>query len=164
MIFAPRSRTDKNVAYRKLRKVWYSMMDRCYNKSSKVYKNYGGSGVTVSKDWHTLNGFLNTIDEVEGWDLDAFTKGELALDKDSKDRFNKEHSVETCTFISITENNKVKPNQQREIIGISPTKEEYHFYNQSEFARVHGLRQTTISDCINGRVKTHRGWQFKYVV
>lgn len=35
-------------------------------------------------------------------------------------------------------------------------------YNQSEFAKTHGLRQSTISDCLSGRVNVHKGWTFKY--
>lgn len=164
MIFEKGSRTDKNTTYRKLRRIWGSMMDRCYNESSHAYKNYGNRGVVVSEKWQTLNGFLETIDKVDGWDLDKFLKGELVLDKDFKNRSNLEYSLENCTFISLSENNKIKPTQQKEIVGISPTKEEYRFYNQSEFARTHGLRQTTISECVNGKIKTHKGWEFKYVL
>lgn len=28
-------------------KVWWAMIDRCYNKESKDYINYGGRGITV---------------------------------------------------------------------------------------------------------------------
>jgi len=31
--------------------VWASMKDRCYNKNSKAYPDYGGRGVTVCERW-----------------------------------------------------------------------------------------------------------------
>ena len=46
------------------------------------------------------------------------------------------------------------------VIGISPNGEEFQFYNQSEFARQHGLRQSSIGDCLNNKCKTHKGWKF----
>ena len=35
-------------------------------------------------------------------------------------------------------------------------KELFEFFNQSEFAKKHGLRQTSIADCLSGKCKTHK--------
>jgi len=32
--------------------VWSAMMARCYNKKSRSYNLYGGSGIIVCKEWH----------------------------------------------------------------------------------------------------------------
>lgn len=162
IIFEKGTRTDGNVLYRRLRRIWGSMIDRCYKENHYAYKNYGKIGATVSDEWKTLDGFLNTIDEVCGWDEDKFLKGNLTLDKDSLFLGNKLYSIKTCKFITKEENNKYKPNQQKEIIGINPFGVTYNFFNQSEFAKIHSLRQTTISDCLNGKVKKHKGWLFYY--
>lgn len=42
---------------------WSSMMDRCYNKKNKSYKNYGGRGIKVHKAWHNVQCFYNDIGE-----------------------------------------------------------------------------------------------------
>lgn len=162
IVFEKGQRTNINPLYKKLRKVWEGMMDRCYKKEHRAYKNYGAKGVGVSVEWQTLNGFLESVDKVDGWNQELFLQGLITLDKDHKDRNNKLYSCDMCKFITLEENNKVKPNQQREVIGISPNGEKYNFFNQSEFARENSLRQSTIGDCLNGKVKFHKGWQFKY--
>lgn len=129
-------------------------------KNHHAYKNYGGKGVVVSDEWKTLNGFLDTIEKVDGWHEEFFLKGNLTLDKDSMIQGNKIYSIKTCRFITKEENNKYKPSQQNHIIGVNPNGVVYHFYNQSEFAKLYNLRQTTISDCLKGKVKKHKGWSF----
>ena len=37
---------------------WWSMMQRCYNPSHHNYQRYGGRGIKVCEDWHTIEGFL----------------------------------------------------------------------------------------------------------
>lgn len=137
-------------------------MDRCYNEKHKRYHLYGGNGVHVCEEWQTLNGFIATIDLVEGFDMDLYMQGEIALDKDSKDINNLCYSVEKCKFISLEENNKYKPNQQRKAVAISPDGKRYEFYNQSEFARNHNLTFGGINACLNNKAKTHKKWTFYF--
>ena len=151
-----------NILYKKLYKVWWNIKDRCYNPKNRRYEQYGGRGVYMCDLWLTLDGFLSEIDLVDGFDEDKLINGEICLDKDSIDINNKEYCLEKCRFISKCENNKYKPSQQKWIIGISPSGEKFEFLNQSEFAREHKLRQSSIGDCLGGKCKTHKGWKFKY--
>jgi hypothetical protein len=32
--------------------IWRGMIERCYVKNRKNYKNYGGRGITICKEWH----------------------------------------------------------------------------------------------------------------
>jgi len=41
---------------------WVAAKQRCYNKNSKLYKNYGGLGVTVCKRWK--NSFANFLKDM----------------------------------------------------------------------------------------------------
>ena len=152
---------SKDVLYKKTYKLWHNMMSRCYNKKHFAYKNYGAKGVKVCDNWLTYSGFINDIDLIEGWSEELFINGALSLDKD-KNGNSKIYSLRNCSFISKEENNKYKPNQQRTMIAISPLGEIYEFTNQSEFARNHGLTQTSIADCLRGKCKTHKKWKFKY--
>lgn len=43
----------------RLYRVYMSMNSRCYNKNTKKYKNYGGRGIRVCKEWVGENGFVN---------------------------------------------------------------------------------------------------------
>ena len=150
-----------NTVYNKIYQTWYNMKQRCTNPNHKLYKNYGDKGVRVCDRWLELDNFIEDINKIIGFDLDLFTSGKLALDKD-KIGNSKLYSVENCCFISLEENNKYKPNQQRMIIGVNPNGEEFKFTNQSEFARQNGLKQTGIASCLRGKDKSHRGWKFKF--
>ena len=40
-----------NSSYTRLYSIWTDIKQRCYNKNSNPYKNYGGRGITMCKDW-----------------------------------------------------------------------------------------------------------------
>lgn len=150
----------KEKVRQKAYKSWKNMNYRCYNKNHQRYVSYGSRGVYVSERWLEFDNYLEDLPQVEGWDLNLYLEGKIFLDKDYKCRENKEYSLDKCKFITISENNKYKPSQQRLTVGISPEGLRYEFYNQSEFARKHNLRQGSISECLNGKLKTHKKWKF----
>lgn len=69
--------TKHNLRNTKLYKVWSSIKDRCLNKNCKAYKNYGGRGIDIYKEWETdfisfyewsiKNGYVEglTIDRID---------------------------------------------------------------------------------------------------
>ena len=51
--------------------IWTQMKKRCFNKNCKVYKNYGGRGITVCKEWMKFENFYRDMgDRPEGKTLD----------------------------------------------------------------------------------------------
>ena len=154
---------ESNPTYKKLYQLWKSMIDRCYKETDCNFYKYGGVGITVCEKWLEFDGFVEDVDQIDGFDLTKLLKGEIALDKDKKDFDNKIYCLDKCSFISKKENNKYKPHQQKWFVALSPTNENYTVFNQSEFAREHGLRQSSIADCLSGKCKTHRGWKFYYL-
>lgn len=44
-----------------LYKTWKEMRQRCKNKNSKVYKHYGGRGITICNRWHDFNNFRDDM-------------------------------------------------------------------------------------------------------
>ena len=150
------NRTKNNPEYRIIYSKWKNMMERVYNPNNSNYNNYGGAGVTVCKKWQTLDGFIDDFDKINGYNYDKLINHELCLDKDMTDINNKEYCLEKCSLIPITDNNKYKPNQQYPITAINPNGIMYIFGNQSEFAKAHGLRQSSIADCLSGKCKTHK--------
>ena len=155
-------RIKENDEYRLVYSKWKNMMDRCYNTKNSNYKNYGENGCYVCNRWHILDNFIEDFDKIDGFNYELFINGELTLDKDKKYKNNKEYSLNTCSLLTLEENNTYKPNQQKTIIGIDPNGNNYMFTNQSQFAREHNLRQSSIGDCLNKKCKTHKGWKFNY--
>ena len=135
------------------------MKARCYNETASNYSNYGAKGVTVAPEWHDFKGFLADVPKIPGWDPDRYVTDRLSLDKDVK-WGNKLYSLDTCRFVTKTENNKIKPNQQYRMVAMSPEGEIYYFQNASEFSREHKLDQLTILRCAKGEYIQHFGWQF----
>lgn len=155
-------RTKRNPLYYKLRTVKDNMMSRCYNKNNPKYKSYGAQGVRVDERWHKLSNFLEDVDRIEGWDEELFLANKLRLDKDTKVKGNKVYSLNTCRWVSPEENSKHKPNAQRDIIAIAPDGTEMEFYNQTDFAKKHGLDRISIHDCLVKKISHHYGWQFYF--
>lgn len=90
----------------KLRRVYYKMMARCYTPSETRYKNWGGMGVTVCKEWRDdINAFCQWAIR-NGW-----RKG-VQLDKD-KIGNGKIYSPGVCCFISSKENNRHRRTTKR---------------------------------------------------
>lgn len=42
---------------------WKKMLDRCNNPKNNYYKNYGGRGISVCKEWYDFNVFLADMGE-----------------------------------------------------------------------------------------------------
>lgn len=155
-------RTTGNKLYQKIRNRHYTIMSRCYNSNNYGYKHYGGRGVYVCERWHELDNFIEDIDKIDGWDLDLFMKGKLAIDKDYKVKGNKEYALEKCTFVTTTENNQLKPNQQRPIIIKTPEGKIVEETNQSEASRKYNLGLTGIHKCLKGKFKHTKYHQISY--
>ncbi len=153
------TRPDSKVR-RNLSKRWYNMMARCHDEDHPRFSDYGGKGVVVDDRWKDKEAFLADAKQLPGFDEQLLLEGKLHLDKDTVDPSNKTYSPEKCVFVSLEENNSVKPNQMQAFIAKSPDGREFEVLNQSSFAKEHGLRQSTISACLKGKIVKHQGWTF----
>lgn len=85
--------------YRKYR----SMLDRCNNENNKSYKDYGGRGITVCKEWLGKLGFLNFYD----WaNKNGYKEGMTIERKD----VNGNYCPENCCFVTNAEQQRNKRN------------------------------------------------------
>lgn len=84
---------------RKLNNVYHSMMSRCYNKNTRMYKFYGGRGVIVCEEWK--NDYQKFLD----WALGNGWKEGVELDKDTKGD-GMLYSPETCCFVTSKKNQR----------------------------------------------------------
>ncbi len=133
---------------------WRNMRQRCQNPNHPDYEDYGGRGIKVCKRWKDFVNFLTDMGErPEG----------LTLDRINNDGNYEPDNCRWATLKQQAQNQRDHKNQYL-FIAIDSQGTMITSNNQSEFARQHGLNQSHIADCLNGRHKSHKGWTFKRLI
>ncbi len=100
----------------RLHRIWYEMIDRCYNSNSNEYENYGQCGIVVCDEWK------NDYETFKVWALKAGYNKELTIDRINT---NGNYEPDNCRWATykqqILNRNKNKSNKSG-YIGIWYTK------------------------------------------
>lgn len=116
----------------RLHKIWHSMYCRCYYKSTNQYKNYGGKGIKVCKEWKHIEGFVNFYN----WSIANGYKDNLTLDRIDN---NKDYSPQNCRWVTYKQQCRNKTNNVY-----------YTFKNETktskEWCEIYNISQTTLND------------------
>jgi hypothetical protein len=162
VIIPKEERSHTNLFYRKLYRVWWHMNQRCYNPKRHDYKYYGAKGVHICDKWRQVDGFLEDVDYIEGWDKEKFSQGRLFLDKDLMFKGNNRYYLEGCTWVSRERNMSYIPSKMQDIVACNPEGKLIEFSNTTVFAREHKLNINAITQCLLHGQAHHHGWQFCY--
>ena len=81
---------------RKIYRIWWGMMNRCYNPSFRFYNYYGGRGIIVCKEWHDFFKFVEDMGE---------RPENLTLDRIDPDG---NYCKENCRWATMKEQNNNK--------------------------------------------------------
>ncbi len=109
----------------KVYSVWEGMKKRCLNKNDKRFKDYGGRGIGICKEWLSFENFSKDIGpRPDGYQIDR-------IDNDG------DYNPSNCRWATRQENSSNKRNSQ--IIEFNGRKE-----TLSEWSRLVGVRHSTL--------------------
>lgn len=84
----------------KLRSRWVKMLSRCEDKDYPLYKDYGGRGIKVCKEWHDFNKFYE-------WCINNGIQSNLQIDRIDNDG---DYKPSNCRIVTRSENANNKRN------------------------------------------------------
>lgn len=135
----------------RLYRIWKDMKRRCDIPTRNNYVNYGGRGIKVCEEWYDYTVF-------HSWAMSNGYEDTLSIERVDNDG---NYEPNNCEWIT-NDKQKLNTRQQREFIAIDPNGKVYESKIIKHFAKEHGLATYCISDCLNGRQLTHKGWTFKH--
>lgn len=97
----------------KLYTVWSAMIQRCYNKNSKVYKYYGGRGIVMCDEWK------NSFQAFYDWAMANGYDENLPQGKCTIDRINNEGSYEPNNCRWTTQKNQSNNTRRNHFVTIN---------------------------------------------
>lgn len=117
----------------RLYRIWKGFRSRCRDINNKYYKNYGGRGILVCKEWNEK--FITFYN----WSMNNGYKNDLSLDRIDN---NGNYSPENCRWTTmIIQRNNTRIN--RYLIFNNKT------YTLAEWSRVLKIHPATLKDRIN---------------
>lgn len=117
---------------------WIGMKQRCYDKKSLRYKNYGGRGIKVCDRW--LNSFENFLE-----DMGVRPDGNFTLDRVDVDG---DYCPENCRWADAkTQANNMTTNVRRTYNGVTHT--------LKEWSEIYGIKYSLL------RARIARGWDIE---
>ena len=131
--------TTHGMKYTREYSIWVGMKQRCLNKNSKSYKNYGGRGITVCKRWLKFENFYKDI-------------GKRPSSKYSLDRIdnNGNYEPKNCRWATRSEQGLNK--NKSVIVNINNKK----FDGFTEASKYFGVSITTIKRWCDGYIDYRR--------
>ena len=128
----------------KLYHVWSDMFRRCDNPLSKSYHNYGGRGISISKQWGY---FLNFRD----WAISNGYVDGLEIDRRNNDG---NYEPSNCRFVTHKENARNRRTTKLSMVkaGLIRSISKNTNLTQPEIGELFGVSHGTISAVVNLRI------------
>lgn len=134
-------RVTHGMSRERLFRIWDGMIKRCEDAASCSYKNYGGRGITVCEEWHSLESFIE-------WARNNGYSEDLSIDRIDN---NAGYSPDNCRWANRIE----QANNKRNNILITYNGETHTL---PEWSTITGIKQATL------RYRMGSGWDIYEVM
>lgn len=147
-----------NPENRKIYKLWYGMLRRCYDKEQlSRNRNRKYADCSVCTAWMNLSTFARDIKKLDGFQSWLSSEG-MELDKDIRSAGIKMYSPITCCFVTRAENTKEmldrNPNITQAATATLPTTyiltkdgHSVEFRSEKQACEYLGVSQCTVASC-----------------
>ena len=95
-------RSTHKLSKTRIYKIYYNMIQRCFNKNAKEYEHYGGRSISICKEWLGKGGFLKFYK----WSINNGYEDNLTIDRINVDE---NYSPQNCRWVTM----KVQENNRR---------------------------------------------------
>ena len=164
-------KTKENGKHTREYTLWTNMLRRCYSdKFHEKYPTY--KDCTVCDRWLVFANFLEDLPLIEGYELWKNGNG-YCLDKDIKQQGikNKVYSLDTCKFINNRNNIDERMKRcgvpsaymPKKVMAKSMTETKVLIFKSMSQAEKFGFDKSHISQCCNGKQKSHKGYTWSYL-
>lgn len=137
-----------------------SMKKRCYCLSYGDWMNYGGRGITVADEWHSIQKFKDDMWTSFINHVNKFGLKQTTLDRIDSD---KGYYHGNCRFVSPAEQNQ----NTRMVKTFKAVRIEDNYFeygrNKKVFAKKYELSVGGMINCLLGKQHKHQGWSFQYI-
>lgn len=130
--------------------IYYGMKKRCFNVKNKAYKNYGGRGITICNEWLGANGFVNFYK----WAISNGYRDNLTIDRID---VNGDYKPNNCRWVTM----EIQHKNTTKTFPIQIIETGQVFNTISDCARHLKTSGGNISNCLNGKSKSCKGYHFK---
>lgn len=134
----------------RLYRIWKGMKQRCYNNKTHNYQNYGGRGIDICDEWK------DNFPAFRDWSLKNGYADDLSIDRIDNDRG---YSPDNCRWADrVTQRANQRPHSPGHYsISVKCLDTGEVFGSLKEAAEKTGAPITSISSCLNGRLKKAGG-------
>lgn len=146
--------------YKKIKKIWSHMLDRCYNPKCNIYQYYGAKNIFVDSRWFDFSVFLKDIQSLTNWPAFLREPEQFELDKDYYAA--NAYSKDSCVWLSNEDNALYKRETFKPFYAINEkTGEKSLFISQTDCIKKLGI-SLKISSVLNGSRVHSKGYKFEY--
>lgn len=144
--------------YARFHKIWYDIINRCYNHKNEAFNLYGGRGITTEYDDNNKGylGFLN--DHYDSYMKHVALYGEhnTTIDRIDCNKGYYKDNIRWATYEEQIQNRRNMGN----FIAIGPDDTLYISNNQSKFCAEFNIPRCEVWYCVNNIHTSYKGWRF----